>query len=237
MMPTSAGLDLQRLSYRGAVSGAALSWSGGKDSALALRALRDDPQIKPAALITTVTSDYGRVSMHGVRRELVRAQADAAGLPLIEVDIPAGCTNAAYEARLAEALKAPPLADAKTIAFADLFLEDIRAYRETWLRSLGRKALFPIWGRETKSLAREFIAAGFEAVVVCVDPRKLDQSFAGRKFDESFLADLPGSVDPCGENGEFHTFVYAGPIFDGPIEVTIGSVSQREGFAFCDLTV
>ena len=219
------------------MSDVALSWSGGKDSALALRALRDESQIKQVALITTVTSDYGRVSMHGVRWELIEAQAEAAGLPLVEVGIPAGCANVVYEARFAEALRAPPLDEVATIAFADLFLEDIRAYRETWLRSLERKALFPVWGRETKALAREIIDAGFEAVLVCVDPGKLDPSFAGRKFDESLLADLPAGVDPCGENGEFHTFVYAGPIFDRRIEVAIGPVSLREGFAFCDLTV
>ena len=218
------------------MSDVALSWSGGKDSALALRALRDELGIEPVALVTTITSDYGRVSMHGVRCELVRAQAEAAGLPLVEVGIPAGCTNAVYEAQFAAALETPPLAGVRTIAFADLFLEDIRAYRESWLQSLRREPLFPVWGRDTKQLAHEFIDAGFEAVLVCVDPDQLDPSFAGRAFDASLLDDLPVGVDPCGENGEFHTFVHAGPIYSSPIAVEVGEVSLRGGFAFCDLT-
>jgi uncharacterized protein (TIGR00290 family) len=213
----------------------ALSWSGGKDSALALRALRDELGTEPAALLTTVTEDYGRVSMHGVRRELVRAQADAARLPLVEVGIPAACSNEAYEARMTAALAAPPLDEVGGMAFADLFLEDIRSYREERLSTVGREALFPIWGRDTGELAREFIDAGFEAVLVCVDPSQLDPSFVGRAFDDSLLADLPPGVDPCGENGEFHTFVHAGPIFDSPIGIELGETAMRDGFAFKDL--
>ena len=219
------------------MSGVALSWSGGKDSALALRALREELGSEPVALLTTVTEDYGRVSMHGVRRELIRAQAKAAGVPLVEVGIPAGSTNGIYEARFAEALQTAPVERATTIAFADLFLQDIRAYRENWFGIVGRETLFPIWGRDTEALAREFIDVGFEATLVCVDPKQLDGSFAGRAFDHSLLADLPAGVDPCGENGEFHTFVHAGPVFEQPILFEIGEVSLREGFVFCDLTI
>jgi uncharacterized protein (TIGR00290 family) len=213
----------------------ALSWSGGKDSALALRALRAEGGEEPVALLTTVTEDYGRVSMHGVRRELVAAQATAAGVPLVEVGIPASCSNAVYEERMAAALAAPPLAGVGTMAFADLFLADIRVYREEKLGAAGWSASFPLWGRDTRALAHEFIDAGFEAVLVCVDPAQLDPSFVGRAFDSSLLADLPAGVDPCGENGEFHTFVHAGPIFERPVPIELGETVMRDGFAFQDL--
>jgi uncharacterized protein (TIGR00290 family) len=212
----------------------ALSWSGGKDSALALRALQDE-QTEPVALITTFTEDYDRISMHAVRRELARAQAEAAGIPLVEVDIPAACPNEVYEERMARALETPPLEGVGAIAFADLFLEDIRTYREERLAGAAREALFPLWGKDTGELAHEFVDAGFEAVLVCVDPAQLDPSFAGRPFDQALLADLPPGVDPCGENGEFHTFVYAAPIFKHPIAVTRGETVERDGFVFCDL--
>ncbi len=213
----------------------ALSWSGGKDSALAYWALGAAGR-RPGALITTVTDAYGRISMHGVRRELLRRQADALGVALVEVAIPADCVNAVYEERMAEAFDEPVLADVEAIAFGDLFLEDVRAYREQRLRAAGRRGLFPIWGRDTCELARLFIAAGFEATIVCVDPRALDASFSGRRFDARLLADLPAGVDPCGENGEFHTFVHAGPIFAQPIACEPGEVVERGGFAFCELT-
>jgi uncharacterized protein (TIGR00290 family) len=213
----------------------ALSWSGGKDSALALRELRRVPDRGPRVLMTTVTAEYERVSMHGVRRELLRCQARAVGVPLVEVEIPADCSNEVYEQRLGRALAEGMLADAQTIAFGDLFLVDIRAYREQRLNRVGKQATFPLWGRDTSALAREFIAAGFEAVVVCVDPHQLDPSLAGRRFDAKFLADLPPHVDPCGENGEFHTFVCAGPVFSAPIECEIGETRERDGFAFCDV--
>jgi uncharacterized protein (TIGR00290 family) len=213
----------------------ALSWSGGKDSALALHVLRTERAIRPAVLVTTVTEDYGRVSMHGVRRELVQAQAAAADLPLVEVLIPAACPNEVYEARMAHAMAVPPLAGAGTFAFADLFLEDIRAYREQRLAAAGRTATFPLWGRDTGALARGFIDSGFLAVLVCVDPSKLDPGFAGRAYDESLLADLPADVDPCGEHGEFHTFVHAGPVFAHPIAIERGETVTRDGFVFCDL--
>jgi uncharacterized protein (TIGR00290 family) len=212
----------------------ALSWSGGKDSALALWALRQEG-IEPAALLTTLTEDYDRISMHGVRGELLRAQAAATGVELVEIGIPAACPNEVYEQRMAAALASPPLADVAAIAFADLFLADIRAYREERLAGAGREAIFPVWGRDTGELAREFIAAGFEAVLVCVDPAQIDPSFAGRPFDEELLADLPPGADPCGENGEFHTFVHAGPILERPIEVEPGEAVTRDGFAFQDL--
>ena len=212
-----------------------MSWSGGKDSALALHRLRCGPGPAPGVLITTMTSEYGRVSMHGVRRELLLAQAEAAGLPLVEVEIPPVCSNEIYEQRMGQALAESPLREADTIAFGDLFLADIRAYREERLRSAGKQAIFPLWGLDTGVLASEFVDAGFQAVIVCVDPRQLDGSYAGRQFDAELLSDLPLGVDPCGENGEFHTFVHAGPIFSEPIPCHVGEIVHREGFVFCDV--
>lgn len=216
-------------------SAAALSWSGGKDSALALRALRAGPGPAPGALITTVTADYGRISMHGVRRELLARQAQAVGLPLVEVEIPAACSNDVYEQRMGQALAESPLEQVQTIAFGDLYLADIRAYREARLGTVGKHAVFPLWGRDTGGLAREFIAAGFRAMLVCVDPTKLDPGFAGRNYDDELLAELPPGVDACGENGEFHTFVHAGPIFSEPIGCETGEIVSRDGFVFCDV--
>ena len=212
----------------------ALSWSGGKDSALTLWTLRRQ-DVEPEALITTVTDAYDRISMHGVRRELLARQADAAGILLIEVRIPPACVNEVYEARMAQAFASPPLSDVEEVAFGDLFLEDVRAYREERLAATGRRGLFPLWGHDTGVLAREFIAAGFQARIVSLDPRVLDASFAGRAYDEQLLAELPAGVDPCGENGEFHTFVHAGPIFSQPVACETGEVVEREGFVFCDL--
>ncbi len=213
----------------------ALSWSGGKDSALALWTLRRADGLWPRALITTVTDAYARVSMHGVRRELVLRQAEAAGVPLVEIEIPVGCTNELYEQRMAEAFASEGLRGISAVAFGDLFLADIRAYREARLGAAGLEAVFPLWKRDTARLAREFIAAGFRAVLVCVDPGQLDPSFAGRAFDADLLADLPGHVDPCGENGEFHTFVHAGPVFGQPIACRVGEIVERDGFVFADL--
>jgi uncharacterized protein (TIGR00290 family) len=173
--------------------------------------------------------------MHGVRRKLLAQQAKALGLPLVEVEIPAACPNAVYEQRMEQALAEPPLRDAQAIAFGDLFLGDVRAYRVECLRRVGKRAIFPLWGRDTRALAAEFIAAGFQAVLVCVDPAKLDASFAGRSFDARLLAELPPHVDPCGENGEFHTFVHAGPIFRTRIPCQTGEIVERDGFVFCDL--
>jgi uncharacterized protein (TIGR00290 family) len=212
----------------------ALSWSGGKDSTLALQALRQ-AEAEPVALLTTVTEGYDRISMHGVRRDLLARQAASLRLPLVEVAIPPACPNEVYEERLGAALAAPPLEDVDVYAFGDLYLEDVRAYREERLGAVGKRACFPLWGRDTTALAHAFLAAGFEATLVCVDPRQLDASFCGRRYDEALLASLPAGVDPCGENGEFHTFVSDGPLFGDPIPVRRGEVVERDGFAFCDL--
>jgi len=186
-------------------------------------------------LLTTITEGYERVSMHGVRRDLLRRQAAATGVPLVEVTIPPDCINAVYEQRMAAAFGTPPLDGIGAMASGDLFLEDVRAYREERLATAGKDALFPLWGRDTTALAREFVEAGFEAVVCCLDPRKLDPSFAGRSYDADFLADLPEDVDPCGERGEFHTFVHAGPVLATPVNVGVGETVERDGFVFCEL--
>jgi uncharacterized protein (TIGR00290 family) len=212
----------------------ALSWSGGKDSALALWTLRQSRR-EPCALITTITDGYDRISMHGVRRALLDRQAERVRLPLVPVLIPPSCVNEIYEARMAQAFASALLASVEDVAFGDLFLADVRAYREERLALARKHASFPLWGRDTSELARVFIARGFEAVVVCVDPRKLDGSFAGRRYDEHFLAELPPGVDPCGENGEFHTFVTNGPIFREPIRYERGEAVERDGFVFHDL--
>lgn len=215
-----------------------LSWSGGKDSALALHALRQDSGVDVAALLTSVTSPYDRVSVHGVRRTLLRRQADSLGLPLRQIQLPADCTNETYECAFLEALAATrrEMPDVTAVAFGDLFLEDVRAYRERLLTDSGFDPLFPLWGLDTARLARRFVRDGFAARLVCVDTHQLDGSFAGRDFDERFLSDLPADVDPCGERGEFHTFVYDGPIFSDRIACRAGASVLREGrFMFCDL--
>jgi uncharacterized protein (TIGR00290 family) len=212
-----------------------MSWSGGKDSAHALRALQDDPEVDVVALLSTITEGYERVSMHAIRTGLLRAQAGATGLPLVEVRIPAACVNETYRTRMEDAISSEPIAGIDHHAFGDLFLEDVRSYREATLATAGKEALFPLWGRDTEELAYTFIAEGFRAVVTCVDPAKLDPSFVGREFDAGFLDDLPRSVDPCGENGEFHTFVFDGPIFDSPVAFEHGETVERDGFYFHDL--
>ena len=210
-------------------------WSGGKDSAMALSVLRQQKELRVAALLTSVTEGYERISMHGVRRELLLRQAEALGLPLQEVRIPPQCVNPVYEARMREALLAQKTAGVRCVAFGDIFLQDLREYRERNLAHVEMNAIFPIWKRETRELAQEFCALGFRAVAVCIDSKKLSREFAGREVDESFFNDLPGGVDPCGENGEFHTFVYDGPIFSNAIAVERGEVVERDGFYFCDL--
>jgi uncharacterized protein (TIGR00290 family) len=212
-----------------------LSWSGGKDSALALWTLRSQPDLEVCALLTTVTEGYERISMHGVRSELLERQAASLGLALVRVPIPPQCSNELYEECMATALAGPAIAAVKDFAFGDLFLEDVRAYREERLRAVGKRCLFPLWGRDPQELAQTFIAAGFAGLLTCVDTRRLAASFAGHRYDASLLADLPTNVDPCGEHGEFHTFVCAGPIFGSPIPIEIGEVVVRDGFAFCDL--
>jgi uncharacterized protein (TIGR00290 family) len=210
-------------------------WSGGKDSAMALHFLRQQNRTKVAALLTTVTDGYDRISMHGVRRSLLLQQADALGLPLIEVHIPPQCVNPIYEQRMRDALLAQKQNGINCVAFGDIFLQDLRDYRERNLAQVEMTAIFPIWKRETRELAQSFCANGFRAIAVCVDPKKLSPSFAGRELDESFFRDLPDGVDPCGENGEFHTFVYDGPIFSHSVHVERGEVIQRDEFYFCDL--
>ena len=215
-----------------------LSWSGGKDSSLALAALRADPQYEVAALLTSITREYDRVSIHGVRRSLIEAQARVLGLPLLELALEPRSSNEAYEAAFRTAIGEvrSRFPDVRRIAFGDLFLEDVRAYRESLVASVGFEPLFPIWGRDTRALAEEFIAAGYRAHLVCVDTTRLSGALAGRPFDSALLAELPSSVDPCGERGEFHTFVSAGPILDEPIHVEPGEVVLRDDrFVFCDL--
>lgn len=216
----------------------ALSWSGGKDSALALLALRQDRGVDVACLVTSVTTEYDRVSVHGVRRSLLREQANRLGLPLFEIPLPPSCTNAGYEAAFLEGLHemrrgVPGVA---AVAFGDLFLEDVRAYRERLLAGSGFAPMFPVWGRDTALLSNDFLRDGFAARVVCVDCTLLDPSFAGRAYDASLLIDLPLTVDPCGERGEFHTFVSDGPGFSAPVAYRVGTTVMREGrFMFCDL--
>jgi uncharacterized protein (TIGR00290 family) len=210
-------------------------WSGGKDSAMALHALMQRADVRVTALLTTVTETYDRVSMHGVRRELLVQQAQSIGLPLHEVQIPPQCVNSVYEARMEEAMRVQCDAGVRTVAFGDIFLEDLRAYREKNLARIGMTALFPIWKRDTRDLIRHFHSVGFRAIAACVDPKVLDTTFAGRELDEQFFRDLPPNVDPCGENGEFHTFVFDGPIFHNSIPVRAGEVLERDAFIYCDL--
>jgi uncharacterized protein (TIGR00290 family) len=210
-------------------------WSGGKDSAMALHTLLQRSDVRIAALLTTVTEGYERISMHGVRRELLERQAQSIGLPLHEVRIPPQCVNPIYEARMEEALRMHFDQGVRRVAFGDIFLQDLRAYREKNLARIGMTALFPIWKRDTRELIRSFHANRFRAITVCVDPKVLDPSFAGRELNESFFCDLPPHADPCGENGEFHTFVFDGPIFHSPIPVRTGEIVNRDGFVFCDI--
>jgi uncharacterized protein (TIGR00290 family) len=210
-------------------------WSGGKDSAMALRVLRQQREVRIAALLTTVTDGYDRISMHGVRRTLLLRQAGALGLPLCEVRIPPQCVNPIYEERMRNALLSQKENGVHCVAFGDIFLQDLREYRERNLAQVEMTAIFPIWKRDTRELAQDFCALGFRAIAVCVDPKKLSREFAGRELDESFFRDLPPGVDACGENGEFHTFVYDGPIFSRAIAVERGAVVERDGFYFCDL--
>jgi uncharacterized protein (TIGR00290 family) len=212
-----------------------LSWSTGKDSAWALHLLRQDPSIEVAGLFTTVNEAFDRVAMHAVRRAVLEAQADAAGLPLHAIDIPWPCPNEEYEKRMGAFVEKAKGEGGEAMAFGDLFLEDIREYRLKNLEGKGLTPLFPVWGLETAKLARDMVEAGLRAHVTCVDPKQLDASFAGRTFDADFLDDLPDSVDPCGENGEFHTCVFAGPMFSAPVLVTPGEVTERDGFVFADV--
>jgi uncharacterized protein (TIGR00290 family) len=216
---------------------ALVAWSSGKDSAFALDMARRSGEVELVGLLTTVTETYGRVSMHGVREAILDRQAEALGLPCRKVRIPAGCVNADYERAMGEAVEAARSEGVTHIVFGDLFLEDVRAYRERMLSGSGISPLFPLWGRDTAALAAEMLRSGLEATVVCVDPRRLPHSFAGRAFDAAFLAELPADVDPCGENGEFHTCVTNGPMFREPVQTRAGElhVVERDGFVFADL--
>jgi uncharacterized protein (TIGR00290 family) len=211
------------------------SWSAGKDSAFGLWTLLRDPAYEVRALLTTITETYDRVSISGVRESLLDAQAEMLNLPLIKVRIPPACPNDLYEQRMASALAGREFEGIGHVAFSDLFLEDVRAYREDRLAQADKHCVFPLWHRDTAHLAQDIIAQGFRAIVVCLDPRVMDPSFAGRAFDLAFLADLPDDVDPCGENGEFHTFVWDAPMYQQLIPCTTGDVVTRDGFVYCDV--
>ena len=212
-----------------------MSWSGGKDSCLALYEIQKTQDYRIAALLTTVTRDYDRISMHGVRRVLLQRQAAALGLPLCEVFITKGATNQEYEARMAEVFALYRARGVDSVAFGDLFLAEIRAYRDQFLARHNMRGIYPVWQRDTTEFIREFIALGFKAVITCVDGRVLAPSFAGMMIDEHFLAALPTHVDPCGENGEFHTFVFDGPVFKEAVRFSLGATVARDSFWFCDL--
>ena len=213
----------------------ALSWSSGKDSAWSLHLLRQDPGIEVVALFTTINQEFDRVAMHAVRRALLELQAEAAGLPLWTVPLPWPCSNEQYEARMRELCDRALSEGVQAMAFGDLFLADIRAYREKQLAGTGLEPIFPVWQIPTHKLANDMIRSGLRAKITCVDPKVLPREFAGRDFDAKFLADLPPGIDPCGENGEFHSFVYAGPMFRRPIPVETGDIVERDGFIFADL--
>lgn len=212
-----------------------LSWSSGKDSATALSALREHSDVEVVRLLVSFNADAGRVAMHAVRRDLVERQAERLGLPIYSVDLPDPCSNERYEAAMVEAIAAASDDGATDVAFGDLFLEDVRTYREAMMARTGLGTMFPLWHRPTPELARAMVDGGVQAVVTCVDSRQVDRSFAGRKFDHAFLDDLPSGVDPCGERGEFHTFVYDGPGFTRPIDVRVGATVERGGFVFVDV--
>ena len=210
-----------------------VSWSSGKDSAWTLHVLRQQNEVEIAGLLTTLNREFDRVAMHAVRRELLEAQASAAGLPLWAVPLPWPCSNQDYECAMAEVCRQAVAAGVQAVAFGDLFLEDVRAYRERQMQASGLAPLFPLWLRPTAELAREMVDGGLRARLTCVDPNKLAPSFAGREFAE-IVSQLPAGVDPCGERGEFHTFAWAGPMFAREISVELGEIAERDGFVFAD---
>jgi uncharacterized protein (TIGR00290 family) len=212
-----------------------LSWSSGKDSTWALHLLSQQKDVQVAALLTTFNRAADRVAMHAVRRSLVEAQAERVGLPLWQIDLPWPCSNAQYEEIMQGVCRRAVAEGIQAVGFGDLFLEDIRAYRERQMAGTGLEPLFPVWKIPTGRLAVEMIAAGVKAKVTCVDPSKLDRSYAGRDFNLPFVESLPEQVDPCGENGEFHTFVYEAPVFSRPIDVRVGEIVERDGFVFADV--
>lgn len=213
-----------------------MSWSSGKDSGLALHELMNSEKYEVSALLTTITEDYDRISMHGVRRVLLEQQAESIGLPLEKVLIPRDSSNETYESRMLAMLQRQKAAGVTAVAFGDIFLEDLKQYREDKLATGGMGAIFPIWKIDTKELAHKFINLGFKAIITCVDTQACDGKFAGRVYDEQLLSELPANVDPCGENGEFHSFVYDGPIFARPVLFERGEIVLRDSrFNFCDL--
>jgi uncharacterized protein (TIGR00290 family) len=212
-----------------------MSWSGGKDSCLALYELQRSRKYRVVALLTTLTRDYDRISMHGVRRVLLEQQADSLGVPLHQILITKAATNEEYESRMAEAFAKYREQGIDTVVFGDLFLEDIKTYRDQFLARYNMRGLYPVWRRDTTEFLADFIRLGFKAVITCVDGKVLDSSFAGMMIDEKFLSVLPPNVDPCGENGEFHTFVFDGPNFKQQVSFSIGERVERDGFWFCDL--
>ncbi|GAB4154835.1 MAG: ATPase [Planctomycetaceae bacterium] len=212
-----------------------LCFSGGKDCSLAHWEVSQGSEFHVGVLLSTVTPAYDRISMHGVRRSLLRMQAEALGLPLMEVEISPGASNVEYEAAMETKLNELSRQGFRTIVFGDIFLEDLREYRENQMAQLGWQCLFPIWKRDSHELAETFLQLGFRAKTACVDPRKLDRTFVGADYSREFLDRLPPGIDPCGENGEFHTFVYDSPLFREPIAIETGQVVERDGFLFCDL--
>ena len=214
---------------------ALLSWSSGKDAAWTLHSLQCEGEVEVVGLLTTTNEAFSRVAMHGVREALLEAQAEATGLPLWKVPLPWPCSNEAYEACMAQVCATAVAKGIGIMAFGDLFLEDVRDYRIQKLAGSGLSPRFPIWNPDTSSLARDMVAAGLKATMVCVNPQELDAAFAGRDFDTTLLADLPFSVDPCGERGEFHTFAWDGPMFRHPVPIRRGEVVERDGFIFADL--
>jgi len=214
-----------------------LSWSSGKDSAWSLHLLRQQNEHEVVGLLTTFNQAANRVAMHAVRRSLVEAQAKAAGIPLWGVDLPQPCSNNDYERIMKETCESAVQSGIECIAFGDLYLTDIRAYREKQLEKSGLEPIFPVWGMPTRELARAMIKSGVRAKLTCVDPKRLAPEFVGREFNEQILSDLPPDIDPCGENGEFHTFAYAGPMFRHNLSVEVGEIVSRDGFVFADLSL
>jgi len=212
-----------------------LSWSSGKDSAWALHVLRQQGEYEIAGLLTTINSAFDRVAMHGTRRVLVEKQAEVAGVPLVAIPLPWPCSNVDYESAMKTACERAVADGVSAIAFGDLFLADVRAYRERQLTGTGLEPLFPLWQIPTSQLAQRMVESGLRAKIVCVDPGQLDQDFAGREFDRQLLKDLPAGADPCGENGEFHSFVYAGPMFEREIPVAVSEKIERDGFWYADV--
>ena len=212
-----------------------MSWSSGKDSAWALYKLQQDPTVEIIGLFSTVNSEFDRVAMHGVRVELLKRQAESIGLPIELIEIPYPCSNEEYEKVMSAFVEQAKAKDIECFAFGDLYLEDIRQYRVDKLQNTGIDPIFPVWGIPTETLSKDMIASGLRTIITCIDPRKISKEFAGREYSKDFISDLPDGVDPCGENGEFHSFVFDGPMFSKSIDIKVGEVVQRDGFIFADV--